>query len=90
MADTPVIDLDYSPAKRLSQPSRTVKRPTTRRSQLTAPGRVVSGRAVVAAVFGLVGVVLGGLLTGSTQWLLDWRRARRAVRRAMGLGEGQR
>ncbi|SRR5258708_5455339 len=41
------------------------------------------------AIVGLIGVVLGGLLTGGTQMFLEWRRERRAVRRAKRLVGGE-
>jgi hypothetical protein len=41
------------------------------------------------AIFGLIGVVLGGLITGGTQMFLEWRREQRAVRRAKRLVKGE-
>jgi hypothetical protein len=44
---------------------------------------------MVLAIFGLIGVVLGGLLTGGTQVFIEWRRERGAGRRAKRLVEGE-
>jgi hypothetical protein len=41
------------------------------------------------AIFGLIGVVLGGLITFGTQMFFEWRRERRAVRRAKRLVGGE-
>jgi hypothetical protein len=40
---------------------------------------------VTAAIFGLVGVVVGALATGGTQLYLEWRRERLAFKRAKRL-----
>jgi hypothetical protein len=47
------------------------------------------GGEMEAAVFGLVGVVLGGLLTAGTQLWLEHRRERRAISRAKRLVSGE-
>jgi len=41
------------------------------------------------AIFSLIGVVLGGIITGGTQMFLERRRERRAVRRAKRLVGGE-
>jgi hypothetical protein len=42
-----------------------------------------------AAIFGLVGVVLGAIITGGTQIFLDWRRQRHDLETAKRLIEGE-
>jgi hypothetical protein len=40
---------------------------------------------VAEAIFGLVGVVVGALVTGGVQLILDWRREQRDLRRTKRL-----
>jgi L-fucose isomerase-like protein len=44
---------------------------------------------VEPAILGLIGVVVGGLLTGGVQLFLDWRKERRTVRQARRLVQGE-
>jgi hypothetical protein len=44
---------------------------------------------ILTAVFGIVGVIVGAIVTGGTQLFIDWRKEQRAVARAKRLVAGE-
>jgi hypothetical protein len=62
--------------------------PRLRRAR-TPASAILLGAQMTNAIVGLIGVIVGGLLTGGTQLFLEWRRERNGHRRAKRLVAGE-